>query len=303
MKRNRALIALLPIAMVGALLTSCTSSNEGVSTTGVDCTPAGAASGALKVEGDFGEGVTLTSEVPVESTTLERSVLINGEGAGIEPGDTVDTNMTIINGASGEVIDSQKNPLTFEQTQLTEWAFNAVNCSSLGDRVAAVAPVIDVLGEGGGAGFEMEDTDSLVMVFDFLEGCKELLPRDENYPEVDLGDGKSEPLITIPECMEPPAELEIDVLVEGDGPVVEADQKIMTNYVGVDWDGAVRFDGNWTETGIEFSTQEGALIAGFTQAMIGQKIGSTILVTMPSELGYNDGMTRTFVLQLVSVVS
>ena len=37
--------------------------------------------------------------------------------------------------------------------------------------------------------------------------------------------------------------------------------------------------------------------------MIGQKIGSTILVTMPSELGYNDGEVRTFVLQLVSEVS
>ena len=68
----------------------------------------------------------------------------------------------------------------------------------------------------------------------------------------------------------------------------------------MDWNGAERFDGSWTDTGMAFSTAEGALIDGFRQAMIGQKIGSIILVTLPPELGYNDGMTRTFVLQLVS---
>lgn len=36
--------------------------------------------------------------------------------------------------------------------------------------------------------------------------------------------------------------------------------------------------------------------------MVGQKVGSVILVTMPPELGYNDGMTRTFVLELVDIV-
>ncbi len=291
----------MPIALVSTLLAACSSSEPTTGPSGVDCTPAGAASSALKIEGDFGTAVTLASDVPVTADALERSVLIQGDGEVVQAGDEISTMVTYINGTSGDVLNSQQIDLVYDTDQIEPWAFDIINCSSFGDRVAAVAPVVEVLGAGGGVNVGMEDTDSFVLVFDFLEACEALTPRDANFPEVDLGDGTTEPVITIPACMEPPAELEIEVLVEGDGPVVEADQNIMTNYVGVDWDGAVRFDGNWSETGIQFSTAEGALISGFTQAMVGQKIGSTILVTMPSELGYNDGMTRTFVLQLVSV--
>lgn len=150
------------------------------------------------------------------------------------------------------------------------------------------------------------DTVKVTGAVDQFESCEKLDPRDDKYPEVDLGDGSSEPKITIPKCMEAPKDLEVKVLKQGDGETVKADENIMTNYVGVEWNGAERFDGNWSKDGIQFSTAKGALIEGFTQAMVGQKIGSTILVTIPPELAYgvNSGnklqnKTLTFVLQLV----
>ncbi len=303
MKRSRALLALIPVALTATLLTACSAdaSNEGSS---FECAPEGSISKALEFDGDFGtQELQLATETPIKATALESSTLIEGDGDQVQEGGTAEAQFTIFKGSDGSVLQSQPSTLDIQEENLLPWALQTVGCAKVGDRVAAVSPVSDILGEGGGAAYELEDSDSLVLVFDvtgFDAGCETLAPRDEKYPEVDLGDGTAEPVITIAECMEPPAELEVEVLEEGDGAVVESDQNIMTKYVGVFWENGERFDGNWSETGVAFSTAEGRLIDGFRQAMIGQKIGSTILVTVPSELGYNDGEARTFVLQLVS---
>lgn len=296
------------------LLTGCSASSGGGSITedasGEACAVQGPGSKAVKVDGKFGEEMKLTSKLPIEvGDKIERTVLIEGDGAkAFAEGENVTANYTIFNGNTGELVNSiPEAPMSNVADQFVgaEWALEAVRCGAAGQRVAIVTTVDDALGgmDPADAGFtDLKKTDAFAIVFDFIpveEACEKLTPRDEKFPEIDLGDGTTEPKITIPECMEPPAELEIKVLEEGDGAVVKEGDVVMTNYVGVDWNGAERFDGNWSETGIRFDTN--GVIEGFKQAMVGQKIGSTILATMPSELGYKDGMTRTFVLQLVEL--
>jgi len=314
-KRSRALIALLPIALVGSLLTACSSGDAGAPIGNTECMAEGSVSKSIKVDGDLGsDALVLATDTPVVAEKAERSILIHGDGKALKEGDTINATYTIFSGSTGENLASELGVFQLDENVSIPWVLESFGCTSLGDRIVTVAPLLTLFDESFAQMLGVESDDTLMVVFDLMgyyendaatgepeQSCEELTPRDSKYPEVELGDGTTEPQITIPECMEPPSDLEIKVLVEGDGPVVEADQNIMTNYVGVDWNGAVRFDGNWSETGIRFSTAEGALISGFTQAMVGQKIGSTILVTMPSELGYQDGMTRTFVLQLVSV--
>jgi peptidylprolyl isomerase len=314
-KRSRALLtAALPLTLLAVTLTGCSVGGAEVTedAAGVACAAPGDASKSITVEGEFGAALELSSKTPVAATELQRSTLIAGTGDVFAEDQTATASYTIFNGKTGEVVNQQLEtdiPNNAEQLTGAEWAYEAVRCGTVGQRAAIVVPVSEALGgaDPAEAGIEgLAADDSFVIVFDFTEAeeqCDTLTPRDEKYPEVDLGDGSTEPVITIPECMEAPAELELEVLVEGDGPTVADGDSVMTNYVGVFWNGAERFDGNWTAEGIEFSTAEGALIEGFRQAMIGQKIGSTILVTMPSELGYNDGEVRTFVLQLVSEVS
>lgn len=324
MKRSRALLAAaLPLTLLAATLAGCSVGGSGVGAvdsaitadaSGSACLSGGDVSRAVTVEGDFGSQVELTSQTPAPKVkSTQRSVLIEGETTPYPEGETATLSLTIFNGETGEVINhiaSDQLPNDSEFLAEADWAYQAVRCGAPGQRVALVAPAAEAMGQDpADLGFtDLAADDSLIFVIDFAEpfdqfaDCEAITPRDEKYPEVDLGDGSSEPTITIPECMEAPTELEVEVLVEGDGAVVEADQQIMTNYVGVYWNGAERFDGNWTEAGYQFSTAAGALIDGFTQAMVGQKLGSTILVTVPPELGYNDGNTRTFVLQLVSKV-
>lgn len=296
------------------LLTGCSTGGSGGSisedASGSECAVQGSASKSVKVDGKFGETMTLTSKLPVKAgEKVERTVLIDGKDSkAFAEGQRVTANYTIFNGKTGEVVNPVVDKVmtnTPDEFEGAAWALEAVRCGAVGQRAAIVTTVDDALGGADPAdqGFtDLKKTDSFVFVFDFTgaeEACEKQTPRDEKFPEVDLGDGASEPKITIPTCMEAPAEFELKVLEEGDGPVVQEGDVVMTNYVGVDWNGAERFDGNWTETGVRFETN--GVIEGFKQAMVGQKIGSTILVTMPSDLGYKDGMTRTFVLQLVSM--
>lgn len=306
-KRSRTLLALMPAALVASLLASCSSNAGGQSgVAGIECAPEGAVSQSLEVGGDFGaDDLTLTASTPLEATELQRAVLIEGDGEAVTENVSLEVQMSLFNGETGELMGSNPDTFLLDATKMYPWVLETLACSSVGDRVVAVAPAAEIFGAGGGVNLGLDDKQNLVYVFDVKgidKGCESLMPRDEQYPQVDLGDGETEPIITIPECMEAPTELELEVLVEGDGPIVETDQDIMTRYVGVLWDGAERFDGDWSENGIKFSTTPGMLIEGFNRAMVGQKIGSVILVTIPPELGYNDGETRTFVLQLVEQV-
>ena len=306
MKLTRAII---PLAAAALLLTGCTAGGGAITSdaSGEACAPASDASKSVKIDGDLGGTLSLTAGAPMKAgKSIERSVLKDGKGEVFAEGQVATANYTIFNGKTGDVVNLQaeaKIPNDAKQLEGADWLYEAVRCGAVGQRTAIVTSVEDALGgaDPAAAGFtDLAKDDAFVIVFDFTgasEVCEDEKPREEKYPEVDLGDGKSEPKITIPKCMEAPADFELKVLEEGDGEVVKDGDAVMTNYVGVDWNGAERFDGNWSDTGIRFDTN--GVIAGFKQAMVGQKIGSTILVTMPSELGYNDGMTRTFVLQLV----
>lgn len=110
----------------------------------------------------------------------------------------------------------------------------------------------------------------------------------------------------------PGPELEVVLLREGDGAVVEAGQTISVNYLGQTYDGTdpdnEPFDGNYGAAPIQFPIGAGAVIEGWDQSLVGQKIGSRVLMSIPSDLGYGDagyppvipgGATLYFVVDIV----
>lgn len=295
MTRRRALAAFLPVVLLCTVVTAgCTGEEPSA------CAPEGDLASAVTVTGDLGGAVDLTSPVPIPLGGPQRDVLIAGE-KGTEGGVELDASVTVFSTESGRRILSEKVSLDDDGPGLQRTLRTYARCSEAGARVAVIDQAAAVLGEDGIGAYGLGQSENLLLVIDYVNGCSVPVARDEKYPRVALGDGSTPPTIEIPACMAPPSDLEVTVLEKGEGPVIDSGQQIMTNYVGVDWDGAARFDESWTETGIPLSTATGALIEGFTRAMVGQRIGSTVLVTIPPALGYDDGMTRTFVLQLLSV--
>ncbi|MER6552376.1 FKBP-type peptidyl-prolyl cis-trans isomerase [Streptomyces sp. NPDC001725] len=111
---------------------------------------------------------------------------------------------------------------------------------------------------------------------------------------------------------EPPADLEIKEIWEGDGPVAQAGQTVSVHYVGVAFSTGEEFDASWNRgTPLQFQLGAGQVIAGWDKGFQGMKVGGRRQLTIPAHLAYGDrgagggaiapGETLIFVCDLVGV--
>lgn len=118
------------------------------------------------------------------------------------------------------------------------------------------------------------------------------------------------PVITIPEG-EPPADLETDDLVVGDGDEATVGKRVVVQYVGASWSTGQEFDASW-DRGSAFDFRLGAreVIEGWEKGVKGMRVGGRRRITIPPHLGYGSrgaggvikpGETLVFVVDLVAV--
>lgn len=118
------------------------------------------------------------------------------------------------------------------------------------------------------------------------------------------------PIVTIPDT-EPPTDLVIEDLVEGDGTEAVAGAVVSVHYVGVAWSTGQQFDASWDRGDtFEFRLGAGMVISGWDQGVQGMKIGGRRRLTIPPHLGYGErgaggvikgGETLVFVVDLLAV--
>ena len=118
-------------------------------------------------------------------------------------------------------------------------------------------------------------------------------------PEVDFPGG------------EPPTELEISDIWQGDGAVAKAGDTVQVHYVGVAYSTGEEFDTSWSRGApLEFRLGVGQVIAGWDQGVQGMRVGGRRQLIIPPRLAYGDrgagrsiapGETLIFVCDLVSV--
>ena len=104
-----------------------------------------------------------------------------------------------------------------------------------------------------------------------------------------------------------PTEPVVQPLVTGSGPVVQTGQTVTFQYSGWLWDGTP-FDSSWSR-GAPFALQAGAgqVIEGWDTGLLGQNVGSQVVMVIPPELGYGDqdngtippGSTLVFVVDIL----
>ncbi len=111
---------------------------------------------------------------------------------------------------------------------------------------------------------------------------------------------------------EPPADLEIKEIWEGDGPEAKAGDTVSVHYVGVAFSTGEEFDASWNRgTPLRFQLGVGQVIPGWDQGVQGMKVGGRRQLTIPAHLAYGDrgagggrikpGETLIFVCDLVGV--
>jgi peptidylprolyl isomerase len=110
---------------------------------------------------------------------------------------------------------------------------------------------------------------------------------------------------------EPPADLEITDIWEGEGAVARAGDTVKVHYVGVAFSTGEEFDASWGRgEPLEFELGAGRVIAGWDQGVSGMKVGGRRQLVIPPDLAYGDrgagnviapGETLIFVCDLVGV--
>ena len=95
------------------------------------------------------------------------------------------------------------------------------------------------------------------------------------------------PTITVPSGAAAPTQLVVQPLIKGDGPVVKSGQTVSVQYTGVIWDTGKQFDSSW-DRGSPFETAIGtqSVIAGWDEGIVGQTVGSQVLLVVPPDKGY-----------------
>jgi peptidylprolyl isomerase len=109
---------------------------------------------------------------------------------------------------------------------------------------------------------------------------------------------------------EPPTDLEVTDIWEGDGAVAKAGDTVRVHYVGVAYSTGEEFDASWNRGDpLEFRLGVGQVISGWDQGVQGMRVGGRRQLVIPPDLAYGNrgagraiapGETLIFVCDLVS---
>ncbi|OAN43482.1 FKBP-type peptidyl-prolyl cis-trans isomerase [Microbacterium sp. H83] len=297
--RKRPLIVLSTVAAATLFLAGCSgdaapeSSGSPSPSADASCLadlPSGAGSDAVTVEGS-GSAAKVTVPADADLAQAERSVIVEGDGEEVLPGDLVSLRYQLVDATTNEVLStSERGPdgvlsalLPTQQpqqivdpTQSTVFTV-AAECLPIGSSVVLTLPAAQ---EGANPSVLYVET---VEQLPTIASGSDVEPT-EGAPAVELDD-EGAPTITIPDG-DAPAETEVVTLKQGAGAVVGAGDLVTVQYRGVKWSDGSEFDSSWGRGAVPAQFQTSGVVTGFRLALEGQKVGSQVVVTMPPKDGY-----------------
>ncbi|MFF0342472.1 FKBP-type peptidyl-prolyl cis-trans isomerase [Kribbella sp. NPDC004875] len=88
---------------------------------------------------------------------------------------------------------------------------------------------------------------------------------------------------------DPEKQLVTEVLKEGDGPEVKKGELLTANYLGQIWRDGKVFDNSYDRGApSSFPIGVGSVIGGWDEGLVGKKIGSRVLLSVPADKGYKE---------------
>ena len=253
---------------------------------------------AVTVTGVLGSKPAVTVPTPFSVKATDKVLLTKGTGATVTAGQRVTVDYTGFNGTDGKEFDSsfdkgKKAPsLILDPEQSLPGLVKGIVGANIGSRLLLAIPPEDAYGVGGQPTVGIGPTDTILIVVD-VKSAKSVLTRatgtavapKAGLPTVKLAaDGK--PTITVP-AGNAPADLVVQPLITGTGPKVGKGQQITVQYTGVVWATGKQFDSSWSSgKPASFPIGQGQVIAGWDEGLVGQQIGSQMLLVIPPDKGY-----------------
>jgi len=248
------------------------------------------------VGGSFGKSATVALPKDKPSGKFVVHTLSSGSGQTVGAKDVAVTKLLVKDWTTGKTLtDYSSAPLVDPLAQGSIAALEkGLVGHKVGSRVLVVAPPAAAAGQMDTSQLKISASDTLVFVLDITQdvapdaqasGTPQTEPA--GLPKVDAS-GKKAATITVPSGVKAPTTLKTAVLVKGHGPKVAAGQTVVVQYTLATWaNGGKSLQSTW-DSGSPFSTQigVGSVVKGWDQGLVGQTVGSRVLLVIPPSLGY-----------------
>lgn len=293
----RRLVSVVMAAGLLASLAACTSAPH----TFASC-DTGASASLVSAKGKFGADPAAEFPTPLISKKPQVAVLSKGDGPAVTADSGVDLSVSIYDGETGDAVPTQDGPITalnarFFVTDGSVPFSDAVRCATVGSRLVATGSAAAILGPESG----LDDDTTLVVVADvedrFLakaDGADQ--PAQRGFPSVALAPNGRPGLTFSGDGV--PEGLGAATLKQGNGATVKEGDSVIANMTGVVWGAKSTFLSTWDRnspavvTAADLSADGKGLVPPLAKAVIGQKVGSQLLVVVSSD-DFGDGQLPT----------
>jgi peptidylprolyl isomerase len=276
--------ALLPLV----LLAACTSTkNDAPALNGLD---------AITVGGTIQIPTVTFKATPLSVKETTTKVITPGRGAKLTKSNKIVMAFALFNGKNGKQISNSfggdKVLMDLGSTTLMPGLIKGLIGQQVGSRFLIGVPPADAFGAKGNAQAGVGPTDTLVYFVHIQSASTPLavaggiaVPPKAGLPTA-IVRGAEPAQITVPKTAAP-TKLVVQPLIKGAGAVVARGQSIRINYTGVRWKDGAKFDAsgdNGAPTDVQIGT--GKVIPGWDKGLVGQTVGSRILLVVPPADGY-----------------
>jgi len=293
------------ILSAGVLLSLAACSGSPASPDCSTATAPGDSSEAVSATGDFGADPAASFPFPIVTDTTERSVLIDGDGDPVPPGGSALINYTLYDATTGEA-GGQTQPafIPLAGSDLPAELTDAFVCATPGSRLGIVISTDTAKETFNSPGAVVMIADVTATFPNRATGAPQ--PTQPGFPGV-VHDGTGRPGITIG-AGDAPTEAKSTLLKKGDGDVVAEGDTVVVQATGVSYAAPKDVVNSTWETGTPQiwtmsdsvqPSQSSWQPAGITSFLVGQTVGSEVLVVLPDASG--DSATA-YVVDILGVV-
>ncbi|MGN6721294.1 MAG: FKBP-type peptidyl-prolyl cis-trans isomerase [Marmoricola sp.] len=271
----------------------------------------GSVSNAVTVSGAYGKTPTVTVKGALKATSVQRTITIKGTGPLSVTGDTINAHLSLFDGTGKKIVD-QDAQVPLGNTVRPVFR-DALTCVAYGSRTVVTAPASQVY-QGGQLPAGVKAADTLILVTDIKSKYTPPAPPKPaawttQVPTVTFN-SKGVPSVKL--NGKPINQFAMKILRQGTGPVVKNGDSATVNYYLMNWTTGKFLQSSFgTSQPFQFSTSGGA-VTGFTGAVVGQKVGTRLVVVLPPKYAYGEkasaqntlgGQTLVFVIEILKAGS
>jgi peptidylprolyl isomerase len=291
---QRSHLRLLSAALVAAALTlaGCGSSNSSDS----GASAGGLGPDAVHVSGDIGTSATVKFDGKITDSSSTTKVLSTGKGAKLALGDSAVIHTVLADGSTQKTVEdtyTEKRPSLVTVTSQTPPLFrDALVGKTVGSRVLVYAPATDVFNGTPDPSSGIGSKDVLAVVVDIIDqplgGPNGSTHKPPAWAPKVQTDSKGVSGLDFAGTPKPDGKLHVAVLRKGTGATVKKGQLLGVKYFGAVYKGKKPFDENFDKAPVGFPIGVQQVVAGWDKTLVGQKVGSEVILQIPPKDGYGN---------------